>query len=188
MTLEEKLALFQTTAKEHALDNQKEQLKEYADSLNQSLTIQKQQFHMTRQQIYDKKLANHRHSLNHELTLCSNSYRQQLALKKEQQLEQLTKDAKRRFLEFKQTTEYYELLKHQIRSILKLADMDYCKLYLDASDRTLLPSLLKQFPVNLAISKHNMIGGIYAKIPGKNLFIDETISTKLKEVKDAYLI
>lgn len=188
MMLQEKLIQFRNLAKLEAIEKQQETLSRYESHLSEQLVQKKEQYHLERQKVYKDKLEQLDHFYQRELNQLEINHKQQLTLQKVHQEQLLLEEVKEQLLLFKQTESYRTLLKSEISYVIQLADMEYCKIYLDPSDCALLPYLTHQFPVKIVLSKHSILGGIYAKIPGKNLFVDETMSTKLSEARDAHLV
>lgn len=115
-------------------------------------------------------------------------------LKIKQQITDIQTDLKKKlFVEvkakleaFKTTPEYDELLFKQIKEALDFANGDEMVVYIDPSDESHLPGLterLKTYGLVPTISKESFLGGIRAVIRSKNILIDHSFLSLMRDEK-----
>lgn len=88
--------------------------------------------------------------------------------------------------EYKATSSYQQLLIRQIKEAVALAGDDEIIIYIDPSDTARLHNLEADTQTSLRVSETEFMGGICAVIKSRNLFIDNSFETQLKEAKEAF--
>ena len=83
------------------------------------------------------------------------------------------------------TPEYKETLKSMIMWILDFAGDDQVIIYLCSSDAAYKEVLEKECGVPLIVSDVHFNGGIQAEIPSRNIFINDSFSSRMEEEKAA---
>ena len=67
-----------------------------------------------------------------------------------------------------------------------VADGEEVHYLLDSTDQGLAENFSRKTGVPMETSKENMMGGVRAKIPGRNLLFDFAFSVLLQEEKDRF--
>ncbi len=82
--------------------------------------------------------------------------------------------------------DYKKLLLKQIKAASSFAGTDAIIIYINPSDADKLPELEQSAKIPLTISQASFIGGIRAVIESKNILIDNSFETQLKEAKESF--
>lgn len=84
------------------------------------------------------------------------------------------------------TPAYQQLLIRQINNAAAFAGEDEIIIYIDPSDSSERYSLENATHTHLTVSETGFMGGTRAVIKSRNLFIDNSFETQLKEAKEAF--
>lgn len=187
MTQDEKLKLILDTVMEDANALNSTAVEEYRASLDS---------------IYDDKINElkavneARYKVNVEALIRENNSkisRQQIkcrrmqAAKQEEYKNLLFDEIKVKLLEYKKTPEYSALLNSYVDLVSKYAGEDEVTIYLDRTDMSHIDEI-KGSKAKIAESDVDIMGGIRAEIPAKNILIDESFASKLLEAKHRFNI
>ena len=89
---------------------------------------------------------------------------------------------------FRAGEEYFDYLRKNIMDILEFAGGDDVTIYLCPSDAAFEEKLEAACNVNLTVSDVPFNGGIQAEIPSRNIFINDSFSSRMAEEKRAYIV
>ena len=187
MTLEEKIAHLQTSSMEQAraegnaiIDAHKEALEKVfedhrAEALRQSETRIKAE------------------TTNARLSLNQAAAKSQLEIKRRQgKVQQELKD--KIFEEvmglvndYMKTEAYGDFLVKCIRQAMHFAGQDPVTIYINPSDETKRPDLEDATGVHLTVSAEDFIGGVRAVIRSRNILIDNSFRTQLRNEYDRFI-
>ncbi len=95
-------------------------------------------------------------------------------------------EVRNRLKEYMKTPDYVLLLEHQINKAKNYAGDSDIIIYIDPTDKHLKAELEEATGVNLTISQTDFFGGSRAIIRSRNVLIDNSFASKLKEAKEAY--
>ena len=188
MTLEEKIAHLQTSSMEQAraegnaiIDSHREMLeKEMADH-------KKEAMHQSKLRIMEEKTKA-------KLALNQTRAKYQLEQKRRRgKVQQELKDkifheARQMVDAYMKTKEYDEFLVKCIRQAEKYAGDDLVTIYINASDEGKRGELEAMTGVSLTISKEGFIGGVRAVIHSRNILIDHSFLTQLRDEYEKFLL
>jgi len=90
--------------------------------------------------------------------------------------------------EYRGTDAYPATLLDMIKGILEFAGDDPVNIYLCPSDAHLKDRLEAESGVELTVSSVSFNGGIQAEIPSRNIFINDSFSSRVGEKKAAYRV
>ncbi len=89
---------------------------------------------------------------------------------------------------YMKTKEYDEFLVKCIRQAEKYAGDDLVTIYINASDEGKRGELEAMTGVSLTISKEDFIGGVRAVIHSRNILIDHSFLTQLRDEYEKFLL
>lgn len=188
MTLEEKIAHLQTSSMEQAraegnaiIDAHREMLeKELAD-------YKKEAMHQSKLRIMEEKTKA-------KLALNQTRAKYQLEQKRrrgkvQQELKDKIFDEVRQMVgEYMKTKAYDEFLVKCIRQAEKYAGDNLVTVYINASDKEKREKLEEITGVSLTISAEDFIGGVRAVIHSRNILIDHSFLTQLRDEYEKFLL
>jgi len=89
--------------------------------------------------------------------------------------------------EFRKTPAYTELLVRMIRKIRTFAGNDEVKVYICPSDAHLESTIERELQYAVYVSAVPFNGGVQAEIPSRNIFINNSFSSRMREAKEAFI-
>lgn len=101
--------------------------------------------------------------------------------------QKLFDEVRRKMDGFRKTEEYQAYLKTRIQEAVDFASGDRVLLYLDPSDEEYRKELEETSGVSLLVSETPFLGGIRAVIPDKNILIDHSFETLIREEQETFL-
>lgn len=181
MTDEEKLKQFYEVTIEDAKRQNLKEVGEFEDALRQSFADHRED--AERKAELEVKLQKEvlLKQKNSETARRQTELRRMLGQKQDELKQELFESIEERLIKFKSTDEYLVYLKKCIDKSMAFAKGMDMTVYIDTSDEKLVSQLGYGNEVNFKVSEDKLIGGIRAAIPEKNVLIDETFSSKLKE-------
>ena len=114
-------------------------------------------------------------------------YRRLLSDKTEEIKQQLFHDVEERLVQFRSTPEYLEYLSQRIQEAHDFAGEDALVVYLDPADQNRIPELAARFGFAPVVSREAFMGGMRAVIRSKNILIDNSFATLLREAKEEFV-
>ena len=90
--------------------------------------------------------------------------------------------------ETRKTSEYPKVLTEMIKSVKEFAGDDECIIYMCPDDAALKEEIEAAAGCSVQISEVPFSGGIQAEIPSRNIFINDSFSSKMAEEKEAYTV
>lgn len=187
MTLEEKIAHLQTTSMEQAraegnaiIDAHKEALEKVfedhkAEALRQSET-------RIKAETTSAKLALNQASAKSQLEIKRRQGTVQQELK-----DKIFKEALSLVNDYMQTEAYEDFLLRCIRQAKEFAGQDEVVIYINPSDEKKRSGLEDASRVRLTISAEDFIGGMRAVIRSRNVLIDNSFKTQLRNEYDKFI-
>ncbi len=186
MTTEEKLKHFLEASIESATNQSTQLIDDYTEALNKIFEDHKAD--MTRKTDLQIRLG--KDSLEREMN--KELSREQIRIKRETTKKQtelkdmLFNEVKDLLEEYMSTPEYQELLIRQIKEAAAFAGKDEIVIYIDPADSSELYSLETATHTHLTVSETGFMGGTRAVIKSRNILIDNSFETQLKEAKEAF--
>ncbi len=184
MTTEEKLLHFQEDALTTARAQSAKELDSFSENLN---SIYDNHVKTARAQAYSqltlaKETFKREH--NRELSKKQLETRRNLTLTKDAVAEKIFSRVDEMIDAYKNTHDYPEDLLASINEAKKTAGKQELIIYIDESDEGLKEELMHRSGLPIHIAEDNIIGGIVALIPKKNILIDMSFDAKLKEARE----
>lgn len=186
MTNEEKLQSFQTLTMEAARKKGNDELDAYRESLRQAFEEHK----AMKEQQEQVALKTIRESLhkekNKEISLEQIRLRHEYSEKHEELKAKLFSEVNDLLANFMNTPEYEKLLVSQIKKDLQFAKGEPVTIYIDPADSARLMNLEMETGTSLIVSGYSFGGGTRAVLPERNVLIDDSFATKLKEIMENF--
>ncbi len=187
MTLEEKIAHLQASSMEDARAEGNAIIDNYRDALEKILQDHKEEAQMQSETRIRAERVNARQQLNQAAS------RAQLDLKRQQgKVQQELKD--KIFEEtallvqtYMKTDEYEDFLIKCILHAMKFANGEPMTIYINPSDEALRDRLEDATGARLTISSEDFTGGVRCVIRSRNILIDHSFKTQLRNEYDSFL-
>lgn len=186
MTTEEKLKYFSDVTIENASINSAKIIDDYTASLNKIFEDHK--IDATRQAKLQVKLgiAQLEKDTNKELSKEQLLLKKELNKKQDYLIEKLFIEVGYLLEEYTSSRTYQDLLIEQINAAKEFAKDTDITIYIDPADSAKLASLIAATNTHIYLSEHSFMGGTKAIIHSKNILIDNSFETKLKEAKESF--
>ena len=187
MTNEEKLESFYEKSIDSANKQAQEKIKEHQAALDQMFEEHKQR----KNRLEKIELADEEEKLkrenNIELSREQLGIRRNLSVRSDALKKELFEEVVQNLMEFKKTPAYIDYICQKVKEAQKMvADGEEVHYLLDSTDQGLAETISRKTGVPMETSKENMMGGVRAKIPGRNLLFDFAFSVLLQEEKDRF--
>jgi vacuolar-type H+-ATPase subunit E/Vma4 len=184
LTTEEKLIHFQEDAMMTAREKSGKELDAYSENLNNLYeehckTAEAQATHQLR---LAKEALYREH--NRQLSKKQLETRRNLSLTKESVTEELFARVNEMIKTYKEGPAYVDALLKSIREAKATAKGQELSIYIDKSDAALAEKLSSRSGLSVQIAPDSIVGGILAIIPDKNILIDLSFATRLKEARE----
>ena len=187
MTLEEKIAHLQATSMEEARAEGNAIIDSYREALQKVFDDHKEEAMLQSETRIKAETVNARQQINQA------SAKAQLELKRRQSKIQLElkdkvfEEACALVQDYMKTDAYEEYLLKCIRKAVAFADGDQMTIYINPSDENRRSGLEDASRVQLTVSSEDFIGGIRAVIRERNILIDNSFMTQLRNEYDSFL-
>lgn len=187
MTLEEKIAHLQASSMEEARAEGNAIIDNYRDSLEEVLKDHKEEALRQAETRIKAEKVNARQQLNQaeaqaQLELKRKTGKVQAELK-----DKIFKETLELVHHFMETEDYQDYLIRAVRKAVSFAPGEEITIYINPSDESRLPALEKATGTQLTISTEDFIGGMRAVIRGRNILIDNSFKTQLRNEYDQFL-
>lgn len=187
MTLEEKLSHLQASSMEEARAEGNAIIDNYREALEKVLKDHKEEMRWQVETRIKAEQSNARHMLNQanartQLELKRKTGKVQVELK-----DKIFKEAHMLVNEYMQTDEYEAYLVKSIRKATEFAPGEDMTIYINPSDEPRLSSLEKATGTRLTVSSEDFIGGTRAVIRERNILIDNSFTTLLRNEYDKFI-
>lgn len=190
MEISEKLDIFYRAAMEVAKE-QSEAISEESRNICRE-TLQEYEDERKKQQKARERIAQERvrKEVNREVSGILLEQKKEYHRVQEQKKEELFALVEEKLAAYRKTDAYVSLLTEKIARALEFAAGETVTVYLDPEDETLLPQFLKERGENTAytieIGSESFGGGIRARIPAKNVLLDESFDSRLREEREKF--
>lgn len=174
MTTEEKLQHFYDAAVKEAWDNAERLLEEHKKELDNLLEEHKKAKDREIAAALKAETAKASREINKTLSSQLLDVKRESKKFQDRYKEKLFQEVMALLEEFKNTEGYDDYLRRKIREALDFAQEDSVIVYLSPEDSAKIPSMSKEFGVELQIAEHSFLGGVRAEIPEKNILIDSS--------------
>lgn len=187
MTIEEKLQHFYTASIDSAMQEAQELQNQHQEALDKIFREHKETKDRQMQAHIQAETDNLKREINKTVSARQLEYRRLLSDKTEEIKAQLFSDVESRLMQFKSTPEYLEYLSRRIQEAQDFAGEDSFVVYLDPTDQHRIPELAARFGFAPIVSKESFMGGMRAVIRSKNILIDNSFATLLREAKEEFV-
>lgn len=184
MTLDEKLEQFYNVTIESATTRNIEIVEEYKASLTKTLEDHKREAIRKSEEAYKLESEDLIREKNCSLSAEAINVKRKLNEKILELSDALFEDVLVKLQAYMKTKDYEDLLVKQIKNAKEFAREDEMTIYIDPADEHLKQSLEDTTGVTLTVSSYDFVGGTRAVIPAKNILIDHSFTSKLKELKE----
>lgn len=188
MTLEEKIARLRITSMKEARAEGNAIIDNYREALQKVLEDHKEEALRQSETRIKAETVSAKQQLN------QTQARSQLELKKIQNKAQqnlkdeIFKEAAALVQNFIKTEAYQDYLVKCIRKAAIFAGQDSMVIYINPSDENLLSSLEEASGAKLTVSEEDFIGGIRTVIRSRNILIDDSFKTALRNEYDKFFL
>lgn len=186
MTTEEKLKHFLDVTVENANAKSVQTLEEYEKGLETVFETHKED--ALRKQALQIKLSeeNLRKEKNSELSKRQLEIRKELGKKQEELKELLFSEVEDKLEKYMSGPAYEEYLIKHIKAAKDFADKEEIQIYIDPADAQKVTALEAATGTQISVSEYSFHGGMRAVIRSKNILIDQSFETKLREAKNNF--
>ena len=187
MTTEEKLQHFYDASIESAQKDAQNLKDEHKKSLEKMFLEHKT---AREQEINQRILAESRilkREINKTVSAKQLEYRRILSSKTEEFEDAIFEEVEKKLMAFKSTPDYLEFLCRHVEEALKFASDDDLTIYIDPSDKDLLSTLKDRCGRTPLVSKDSWMGGMRAVIRSKNILIDYSFTTLLRDAREKFI-
>lgn len=187
MTLEEKIAHLQATSMEEARAEGNAIIDNYREALEKLLKDHKEEMLWQAETRIKAEQSNARHMLNQaeartQLELKRRTGKIQVELK-----DKIFKEAHALAQDFMKTDAYEDYMAKSIRQAISFAGGEEMTIYINPTDERLRPRLEDATGTRLTISTEDFIGGTRAVLRERNILIDNSFKTLLRNEYDKFL-
>lgn len=187
MTLEEKIAHLQATSMEEARAEGNAIIDNYREALEKLLKDHKEEMLWQAETRIKAEQSNARHMLNQaeartQLELKRRTGKIQVELK-----DKIFKEAHALAQDFMKTDAYEDYMAKSIRKAISFAGGEEMTIYINPTDERLRPRLEDATGTRLTISTEDFIGGTRAVLRERNILIDNSFKTLLRNEYDKFL-
>ena len=187
MTLEEKLAHLQATSMEEARAEGNAIIDNHRDALEKLLKDHKEEMRWQAETRVKAEQSNARHMLNQaaartQLELKRKTGKIQVELK-----DKIFEEAHALAQDFMKTDAYKDYMVKSIRKAISFASGEEMTIYINPTDEGLCAGLEEATGTRLTVSSEDFIGGTRAVLRERNILIDNSFKTLLRNEYDNFL-
>ena len=186
MTNEEKLANFQAMTMEAARARGNNELDAYRKSLDKVFEEHKEMKEQQAEAAIKAERENLQREKNKVVSLEQIKIRHESMQHYEDLKQKLFNEVHTMLDEFMSTSDYQKLLVKLIKKDVRFARNDEVIIYIDPADKEHLPGLEAATGATLTLSEYSFGGGVRAVIPNRNVLIDDSFETKMKEHMESF--
>ena len=187
MTTEEKLKHFLDVTTESTNAKNAKVLEDYTNALEKAFEEHKEE--STRKAALQLKLSedSFKKKQNTEIARAQLGIREKVSELSEELKAKLFTEVRDKLERYMDTREYQDYLVAEIRKAKQFAGDEEVLIYIDPADSGKLNSLASMTNTTVEVSKYGFGGGIRALIRARNILIDQSFETKLKEAEEAFV-
>lgn len=174
MTTEEKLQHFYDVSVNEAKSEAQMSLDAYRQELEQQFDAYKKNKDYETALLLKAESDQASRTINKTLSASQLDIKRSWSKKQNELKDQLFEEIKKLLLDFKETPEYDRYLEAKIKEAKEFAGNDEAEYYLSAQDADKAAALSAATGVKIQISDYDFMGGIQARIPQKNILIDNS--------------
>lgn len=187
MTTEEKLKHFMDTTTEKVNLQNAKTIEEYEKAMEHILETHKEdagrkadlQLKLKKESLEKKK--------NSEIAKRQVKIREKIGRLQGELESRILTEVRGKLERFMGTGEYERYLITLIRQVIEFAGQDEVLIYIDPEDKSKLNSLAAMTNTAILVSEYSFGGGMRAVIRSRNILIDQSFETKLKEIEETFV-
>ena len=187
MTLEEKIAHLQTTSMEQARAEGNAIIDSHRESLEKVLEDHKAEALRQSETRIKAETTNARLSLNQAAAKSQLEIKRRQGKVQQELKDKIFEEVMGLVNDYMKTEAYGDFLVRCIRQAVHFAGQDPVTIYLDPSDEAKRADLEDATGVHLTISAEDFIGGVRAVIRSRNILIDNSFRTQLRNEYDKFI-
>lgn len=186
MTINEKLDNFYTSVIESATAQSVKIIEEYNKSLETNYEERKEAALKRAQNTYRVETDHIRREKNRKLSHISIDIKRKVLERSAEITDLIFQEVEQKLLDFMKSAAYTDYLKTKIKDAVDFARGEEIIIYINPSDKDIIPKLEKVTGITLTLSNRDFLGGMRAVIPSRTILIDHSFVTKLKEAKNNF--
>lgn len=186
MTNEEKLDNFRNMIMKSVRQSSADELDMYQESLDDAFEEYKTMKEQQAEAVIKAERVNLHREMNKTVSLEQIKIRHEYTKQYEERKKDLFAEVKELLAQYMGTPAYEQLLVRQIKKAVKIARGEQVIIYIDPADAVHHASLQKATGAELTVSEYSFEGGIRAVLPQRNVLIDESFQTKIKEAMENF--
>lgn len=186
MILEKKIDQFYKYTLESATNQKIALLEEFEQSLEKNLQDHKKGALRKAELSYKVEEASLMNKKNKALANASIQTKRVLNEKSDEITNTIFVDVQRKLVEYMKTPAYTSLLISQIKKAKEYAANESITIHINSTDAPLKKELEAATNSTLTISETDFLGGSRAIIPSRNILIDHSFTTRIKDAKEAF--
>ncbi len=186
MEMREKMNLFYESAIEVANQQSMEILREHTATMERLFGEYKKNKQDEMDMRYQIEEGKQRREQNRRISEAQTEHKRQLSLHQQEKREALFAVVSRKLAAFCGSKEYEHYLEIKIEQAKCFAKDSEAEIYLSRQDADLRQALEQKTGCRLLVSEEDFGGGIRAVIRRRNVMMDESFETRLRQEKDAY--
>ncbi len=186
MKTREKLNLFYEAALNAANERSSQDMREFSASMEQMVQEFRKQKREEMEARYQTEAGTLLREKNRRVSEAQTEQKRRLNGYQQEKKALLFAAVEAKLAGYRGTPEYQDYLAGKIRMARAFARQEAVEIYLDTEDAFRREALERECGCGLLVSETSFGGGIRAKVPSKNILIDESFETKLNQERDAY--
>ncbi len=187
MTLEEKLSHFRDATVNNAKEESDKIFAEYVAAIEREFQEHVKEKDAAVEAEIKVEMAAAKREMNRELLARDLEYKKRLSQKEKELKDNLFEAVKAELIKQKSEPTYLDYLCEKIQEADAFAAGDDMIIYVDPSDKDLVPAISNRTNITPQISTMEFIGGIRAVIRSKNILIDDSYKTFIDETKNEFV-
>lgn len=186
MTIEHKLKHFEEICTRDAAEKYEKMISDYTAYQESVLKEHMEQANKQAELQLQTETEKIRREANKELSVNQIAIKRRYSQKKEELQEKIFTELRDRLARFMETPQYEAMLIKQIKKAKEFAGNEEIHIYIDPADQEKRHILSMQTDCDIRVSQYPFIGGTRAVIASKNVLIDNSFETKLKEAGENF--
>lgn len=187
MTTEEKIKHFMDVTIRDASAKNEQVVKEYEDALNRIFEEHKEEAKRKADLNVHISEESLKKSINIAISKEQVQIKKDIGKKQSELKEKLFAEVKEKLLEYKKTSVYSERLVQQIKKAQAFAGGETLVIYIDPSDAHMLDALKEKTGAEILVSEYSFAGGMRGVLKAKNILIDNSFESRLREARESFV-
>lgn len=186
MTIEHKLKHFEEVCTRDAAEKYEKMISDYTAYQESVLKEHMRQADRQAELQIQTETEKIRREANKELSVSQIAIKRRYSQKKEELQGKIFSELRDRLARFMETPQYEAMLIKQIKKAKEFAGNEEIHIYIDPADQEKQHMLSMQTGCDIRVSQYPFTGGTRAVIASKNVLIDNSFETKLKEAGEGF--